>query len=77
MADRGWITTPALAPGGSGHDQLAIAGDQIAEATITETNLEEEIVAKLNLSHEELVEAFEAFLLELTELRDVIDLLLG
>ena len=35
MADKGWITTNALANGGTGHDGLSIVNAQIADATIT------------------------------------------
>lgn len=35
MAELGWISTPALAPGGTGHDQLSIVNAQIADGTIT------------------------------------------
>ena len=39
MAENGWISTPALAPGGSGHDQLSLVTAQIADSAITAIKL--------------------------------------
>ena len=39
MAERGWVATNALAPGGTGHDQLSIATAQIADGAITAAKL--------------------------------------
>lgn len=39
MPDAGWIITAALAPGGTGHDQLQIVNAQITDATITAAKL--------------------------------------
>ena len=39
MADKGWITTPALAPGGTGHDEISIVTAQVADSAITAAKL--------------------------------------
>ena len=39
MADKGWIGTPALANGGTGHDKLQIVNAQITDGTITAAKL--------------------------------------
>lgn len=39
MAERGWISTNALADGGTGHGQLSIATAQIADGAITAAKL--------------------------------------
>lgn len=40
----GWIATSALAPGGTGADQLSIATAQIADGAITAAKLDEAAV---------------------------------
>lgn len=35
----GWITTNALAPGGTGHDQLVLGTAQISDSSITAAKL--------------------------------------
>lgn len=35
----GWITTPSLADGGTGHDQLSIVTAQVGDAQITAAKL--------------------------------------
>ena len=40
MATGGWISTPALAEGGSGHDQLEIITAQVQDEAITAAKLD-------------------------------------
>ena len=78
MGDRrGWLATPALAPGGTRADELAIKGDQIAASTITEANLDADIVAKLNLDDDPMLTALDELLLEVTRVRDIVLLILS
>ena len=39
MAEGGWISTNALAPGGTGHDQLSLVTAQLGDGIVTAAKL--------------------------------------
>lgn len=73
--DTGWIGTPALKRGGEGYDQFTIDTARISDKAVTRAKLSEAVVAELEVSDEDVVSALDALLVEVTQLREVVELL--
>ena len=74
---QGWIGTQALKRGGPGYDEFQVVGNQIADETVKEVNLDPELVRKLNISDQDLVTAMELLLEEVGQLGDTLTMILS